>query len=441
MATAILVTRTAVLVFVIIGSPLLFVDSVVPALGEQAKKLRGIFVDQLTVGPVFTILLAITLKFLDSLRQSGPLSSISTGINAASNATAGRQDTVQIFFGLLLMIVALHLMLKITKSVAGKAGAMATDFMGKVGGMASGVAVGAATGGVGLLGRATVGSLAAKARDSKWMTNNQDSFLGRRAYNLSNSLASSSFDARNSSVAKAGFNKLGLSRGMGSGQKGGYDADVTNKMNDRRARLGRIQVTNDDGTINKEGAAAKQRFYEKNKDLGGGKFGKEMVDKDWDEAIAANKKIDAYVSKTGEKKEAYFNAQTDPILKEQMKAVQVSKDQLAANQALAQSNQALATEMRETRNAKSGVGVAAARAATATAATPIQVNVTDGKTTGLSLETPTEASYRVRGLSLETDKEASARVALDKTKSGTENRVDHNLVDHQKHVEEELFAS
>jgi hypothetical protein len=82
--------------------------------------------------------------------------------------------------------------------------------MGKVGGFGLGMA----TGGAGFLARGTLGRAAAVARDSKWVTNNQDSFIGRRAYNLTNSMANSTFDARNSDVVAGGMKKAGLDSGL-----------------------------------------------------------------------------------------------------------------------------------------------------------------------------------------------------------------------------------
>jgi hypothetical protein len=314
---------------------------VVPKLGEQAVKLREIFVQQLTVGPIFVILLAVTLKFLDALREGGPLKTISTGISGVSNATAGRQDTVQIFFSLLLMIVALHIMLKITKSMAGAAGTAATNFMGQVGGFAGGMALG----GAGMLGRATLGNVAAKVRDSSWVRNNQDSFIGRRAYNLSNSVASSTFDLRNSKLAKGGFEKLGLSKGMGAGHGGGYDQDTDAKIKDRQARYGRIKTTNADGSVNAAGVEAKQRFFESQAgkrfyEVGEGgsraRLRETLTNEAMEEAEKENKKVDRYVGKSSDEREKMLKTEKDPTTKEMLEKL----GQIADNTKVADYRQA-----------------------------------------------------------------------------------------------------
>lgn len=215
MATALIAMRTAALVFLIVASPFLFIDSVLPFLGDKAMQIRKIFFEQLAVGPVFVILLALTLKFITIFADGGAL--------AKTNAiSGGSSKDVVVFFNIFMMLVMLHLTLKITKSVSGTIGQMATNAMGKVGGFATGAALGVATGGAGLLARGTIGRAASKLRDSKWVTNNQDSFLGRRAYEMSNSVAKSSFDLRNSSVIAGGMNKLGMT-GVGKGRTAGYE--------------------------------------------------------------------------------------------------------------------------------------------------------------------------------------------------------------------------
>ena len=234
MVTALIVVRTVSLVFLTIASPILFVDSVLPVLGDRAQQIRKIFFEQLAVGPVFMVMFALTLKFLEGF-SSGPMAKVGTGGDA----------TIKTFFNILMMLIMLHIMLKVTKSVSGTLGQYATDAMGKVGGFGLGVA----TGGAGLLARGTLGRVALAAKQSKWVTNNQDSFLGRRAYDMSNSLAKSTFDLRNSKVVAGKMDKIGM--GMGMGRKLGYEA----------AREAKIQ----NGTTRSERTGTYQEnIYDKN---------------------------------------------------------------------------------------------------------------------------------------------------------------------------------
>jgi hypothetical protein len=232
MATGIIAFRTGVLVFLIVASPLLFVDSVIPKLGEEAAKLRKMFFEQLAVAPVFMIMLALTLKFLEVF-QNGPMKGTGVGIN-----TAASSNSIAVFFNILMMLIMLHIMLKVTKSVGGSVAEVASNAMGKVGGFA----IGAASGGAGLLARSTLGRGAAALRDSKWVTNNQGGILGRHAYNMSNSLSNSTWDMRNSGAVSKGMANAGM--GMGTGGKVGYEQENKARIEDANARRDRIKTTN-----------------------------------------------------------------------------------------------------------------------------------------------------------------------------------------------------
>lgn len=231
MVTALFVLRTAALVFLIVASPLLLIDSIFPMLGEKAKLLRKILFEQLVVAPIFMIMLALTLKFLDVF--SGPNGPIKTA--QFGQGLGGSNDTVVVFFNILMMLIMLWIMLKVTKSSAGSLGEYATNAMGTVGSFAVGAATGGIAAGSGLLARKGIGGLAAKARDSGWVTRNQDSFIGKRAYNLSNAVANSTFDIRNTAVAQKASGKMGFSMGMGT--KMGYDEESKANLEKRKKDL------------------------------------------------------------------------------------------------------------------------------------------------------------------------------------------------------------
>ncbi len=221
MATAILVMRSAVLAFLIVASPLLLVDAVVPKLGDVAVKMRKMFFEQLIVAPVFMIMLALTLKFMDVFQTAGgPLAS---------------GEGVKVFFNILMMIVMLHIMLKVTKATAGAAGEMATSAMGKVGGFGLGVA----SGGAGFLARGSVGLAAARLRDSGMMDKMQGSRTGRGLYSLTNSLAQSTFDTRNLGMVNRGLASAGM--GMGKGTTQTYDKDFEARDSAMKKKYGSIK--------------------------------------------------------------------------------------------------------------------------------------------------------------------------------------------------------
>lgn len=220
MATGILVMRAAIFSFLIVASPLLLVDAVVPKLGDVAVKMRKMFFEQLIVAPVFMLMLALTLKFMDVF-QTGPL--------------ANGGDSVKVFFNLLMMTIMLHIMLKVTKAAAGTAGEMATNAMGKVGGFGLGVA----SGGAGLLARGSVGLAAARLRDSGVMDKMQGSRTGRGLYSLTNSLAQSTFDTRNLGMVNRGMASAGM--GMGKGTTQTYDKDFEARDSAMKKKYGSIK--------------------------------------------------------------------------------------------------------------------------------------------------------------------------------------------------------
>lgn len=189
MAAFLIIARTALLVCVIIASPLLLVDTFVPALGSAAQKLRGIFISQLFVAPVFTIMLALTLKFLDVF-------SLKTGA-ALSSAV--------VFFNLIMMLVMLHIMLKVTKLVAGGVGETVTKWAGKAGGLGVGLGAGAAFAGLGFTGRQTLGRVGEKLGEQGGLVGD----LGRK-------MSSGKYDLRNLGATQGVASTLGI-YGMGRG--------------------------------------------------------------------------------------------------------------------------------------------------------------------------------------------------------------------------------
>jgi hypothetical protein len=202
--------RTVSLIFITIASPFLLIDSVIPLLGEKAKELRKIFIDQLLVAPVFMIMFALTTKFLEVFQN---VKKVNLG-----------DATVVEFFNMTIMLIMLHVMIKVTKSIAGKSAEFMSGALGTVGGFAGGMALG----GAGLLARGTVGRGAAALTQQgglidRWQTKNGvNGAIGRRVMSFTDSIAKSSFDARNTSIVQKQAQKLGLSSGMGAGVKKGY---------------------------------------------------------------------------------------------------------------------------------------------------------------------------------------------------------------------------
>ena len=117
-------------------SPFLFVDSILPVLGDAAMKARTVFFSQLAVAPVSMIMLALSLKFMIAL-------------NGVLQADKSSSSTAQ-FMTILLMLVMLKITLKVTRDLSEKAGTSVSNMLGKVGGFATTGALAVATGGAGL---------------------------------------------------------------------------------------------------------------------------------------------------------------------------------------------------------------------------------------------------------------------------------------------------
>lgn len=240
MSASIIIARTAILSFIIIASPFLLLDSVIPKVGEAAMRLRKIFFEQLAAAPVFMVMLALTLKFMEVF-QAGPLGQVN---NTLSTLGGGGAESVKTFFNILMMLIMLHITLKVTRHLAGEAGNYATNLMGKVGGFGLGVA----TGGAGLLARGSIGMAAARMRDSSWMNKMQGSRTGRTLYGLSNSLAQSTFDARNIGMVQSGMAKAGITGGLGitmqQGIKQNYDQRFAEKDKEMKQKYSSIRDAN-----------------------------------------------------------------------------------------------------------------------------------------------------------------------------------------------------
>src|SRR6185503_13382598 len=179
-----------------------------------------------------------------------------------------------------------------------------------------------------------------------WVKNNQDGFIGRRVYDMSNAVARSSFDLRNSSLVAGGAQKLGIStRGMGTGSKVGYEEALNKKIEDRKARYGRIKTDYTDSDLsqgelnsgnkeaileakNRAGAAAKQKFYA-SQGTGGNtatkylgitttkeKVGAALLEEDRASGIKDDQNINKYTNAKPDRKQSIFKA-ADPSLQNQ----------------------------------------------------------------------------------------------------------------------------
>lgn len=238
MAAVLIIIRTALLVCIIIASPILLVDTIVPALGEKAQWLRGMFVSQLFVAPVFTIMLALTLKFLAIFSSVSGMSGSAT----SSTLTAGvgaSTSSVTVFFNLIMMLVMLHIMLKVTKAVAGGVGETVTKWAGKAGGLGTGLALGAGGAALGFAGRNTIGRFASNMGKRDF----GGGWAGNMIKDTFKSAGGAKYDLRNLGATGAIAGTLGIT-GVGQGAKKSYDDNREEYEKKAFERAGEIE---DDG--------------------------------------------------------------------------------------------------------------------------------------------------------------------------------------------------
>lgn len=232
MASGILMMRTLALSFIIIFSPLLLVDVMIPKLGERAQQLRGIFFSQLAVSVVFMVMLYLSIQMTLIFGQGGAVTRSAVG-------SVGNLSNVSQIANVLMMLIMLHIMLKVTKEVSGAVGEFATKGVGMVGGFAGGVAMG----GAGLLARSTLGAGAARLARSGAVDRMQSTWVGNRVKDSLLSLQNSSFDARNTALVQNNAGKIGFTN-MGKGLKT-YDQAFKDRAEKTKARADGIQ---DDAT-------------------------------------------------------------------------------------------------------------------------------------------------------------------------------------------------
>ncbi len=183
----ILIGRLVMLVFLMATSPIGFVGDVVPGLSEHSKNWRKNLMDQALIAPLFMFFMLLIIR----ISQALPISKIDNPMVVAFN----------FFF-------VVYMLLKSVKILKGYAGEMG-DIAGKLASSATGLALGATTGGTALLARQTVGRVAAGAIRDFGATLEQrgakGGAMGTLAKMTSSGLkgtANATFDARNTSTFK-----------------------------------------------------------------------------------------------------------------------------------------------------------------------------------------------------------------------------------------------
>lgn len=203
-ATFVFVGRTISLILLMIFSPLMFAGGVFSPLQKWISKWHQEFLGQLTVAPLFMILLYVVLTIMGSL------------IRAVNTKLVGDDDLFS-FLALIILTSALTIFgfgaaLNKAKEFSGSIGGKTVQWGNKLTGFALSGALGGALSGTGSMLRGTIGK---PMRDIGNWAENSNSYLGSGARLLRiNKLKDTTLDVRNSKLA--GKMGVGVSAALGA---------------------------------------------------------------------------------------------------------------------------------------------------------------------------------------------------------------------------------
>lgn len=214
---AIFISRIIVLMFILMLSPLAFAAYILPNTKKHFSKWLGLLINNTFVAPLYLLLLAIILN-ISNVTELVLLSSSTNEIEAVGGIGADFLVDKAVLLNYILVLGLLIGSHKIAKEMSGSAGAMATKWMGKVGG--AGISVGATIGA--FAGRNIIGRGARTVRDSTFLqtgaqsTNKFARYASRATMRTSDKLSRSSMDVRGGKFGKV----VGATAGAGLGALG-----------------------------------------------------------------------------------------------------------------------------------------------------------------------------------------------------------------------------
>ncbi|MFA5841517.1 MAG: hypothetical protein WC835_00965 [Candidatus Paceibacterota bacterium] len=262
-----LAARSAILVILMVTSPIGFIGGFIPKLATYTKKWQDELANQALFAPVFFMLIWMILKMTES-KTGGE-----TAVSFAAAIAGGKADFISVIFNYVVLIAFIIAALNVAKDMSGKAGAAFSKFgataMGSIAGGAGGWAL-----------RKSLGSLSQAAARSEGLKNFSEKaglggFVGRMALSTAKFGQSTSFDARalaDTKVGKAagyiagqaGANvDFGKAGGAG-GRKATYERQVKEKETARKeeaeALKAEIMPEDDKATITTKKAAEAARL-------------------------------------------------------------------------------------------------------------------------------------------------------------------------------------
>lgn len=204
-ASMLFIVRLATFFILMAISPIGFIGGVIPSLDKQASDWKSELTNQAILAPMFLFFLLIAIKVMK------------TGLLLIGNNS---QKGVGLYFNFFVVIFLLLYGLKKAKSLSGTF----SDMISSGAKLAGGFALGAATGGLAMAGRAGIGRLAGMAANNDKLkaaaaAGGIGGFASRMVLKGADKTSKSSFDIRNTGVGGL-IRKTGVDMGKGGGKDG-----------------------------------------------------------------------------------------------------------------------------------------------------------------------------------------------------------------------------
>ena len=316
-----MVLRSIILVSIVITSPLMFINPLIPKLGEYASKMREEFYKMLTLPIAFSLMFFLTANII---RQAGNNVQDSSFLDS--------------LFRIILMFVSIYLMYKVTKSFSGAFGKMMETTTGKMAGFASLGTLGAGAAALGAVGRGTAGRLGASmtnpdSRLGGWIDKRRGTVLGDTAHALGKGL-DRTYDFRNIGAVQNAAQKSGVK--IGDGIKTTHSQQIKERKDKLEAKMDSVQSLE-----GKENIARNVNKFSKYNPLANWTGENKSREKIATKKIAEEKESRRIIAKDYEKEEGearqnMFNKQNSDIQEmlrgqDQEKAIDLHKEILNSN--------------------------------------------------------------------------------------------------------------
>ena len=261
-ASFLFIVRTAVLIFLLPFSPIMFLGTILPRLKKFTDKWWEELICNSLSAPIYFLLIWVSLQILSSISVAKPGKGINDALTGLGGYGTSMTESTGIIFNYLLVCVFLIASYRMAKC-DGISGTITSGLM---------TVAGAAVGGIGgYAGRRIIGGLAAKATDSEWLKSKGDSKWGRLALRTTEGVAKSSFDIRAagetplvggmaSKLAETAGVKLDLGK-KPENLKDGYRGDVKRgeeALGKERAEMAKLLEAKKVGLTEEEKAIAKK---------------------------------------------------------------------------------------------------------------------------------------------------------------------------------------